>query len=70
VVVAGRNDFVAEMMVDEGCECGIVVEVGVADAEGFCCVRRWRVGIELMLHLIEQRVLPLLLLVKDVDAVL
>jgi hypothetical protein len=47
-----------------------VVEVVVADAEGFCCVRRWRVGIELMLHLIEQRVLPLLLLVKDVDAVL
>jgi hypothetical protein len=38
VVVVGRIDFVAEVMVGDGWECGIVVEVVVADAEGFGCV--------------------------------
>jgi hypothetical protein len=32
--------------------------------------RRWRVGIDGMLHLIERRLLPLFLLVKDGDVVL
>jgi hypothetical protein len=32
--------------------------------------RRWWVGVRLMLHLIEQRLLPLFLLTKDVDALL
>jgi hypothetical protein len=34
-----------EVMVDDGYECGIVVEVVVADAEGFGCavkVEGWR----------------------------
>jgi hypothetical protein len=30
--------------------------------------RRWRVGFGLMLHLIERRLLPLFLLMEDVDA--
>jgi ribosomal protein L7Ae-like RNA K-turn-binding protein len=32
--------------------------------------QRWRVGIELVLHLIERSLLPLILLAKDVDAIL
>jgi hypothetical protein len=40
VVVVGRIDFVAEVMVGDGWECGIVVEVVVAGAKGFGCVAR------------------------------
>jgi hypothetical protein len=32
--------------------------------------RRWRVGVDGMLHLFERRLLPLFLLVKDVNVVL
>jgi hypothetical protein len=32
--------------------------------------RRWRVGIDGMLHLIEQRLLPLFLLAKEVNVIL
>jgi hypothetical protein len=31
---------------------------------------RWRVGIDMMMHLVEWRLLPLFLLAKDVNAVL
>jgi hypothetical protein len=31
--------------------------------------QRWRVGIDMMLHLVERRLLPLFLLEKDVNAV-
>jgi hypothetical protein len=31
--------------------------------------QRWRVGIDMMLHLVERRLLPLFLLAKDVNAV-
>jgi hypothetical protein len=32
--------------------------------------RRWRVGVDMMLYLIERRLLPLFVLAKDVDIVL
>jgi hypothetical protein len=32
--------------------------------------RRWRVGVDRMLHLIQRRLLPLFLPVKDVDDIL
>jgi hypothetical protein len=32
--------------------------------------RRWWIGVRLMLHMIERRLLPLFLPVKDVDGVL
>jgi hypothetical protein len=65
-MVVGRIDFVAEVMVGGGWGCGIVAWV-VKDVGVW---RRWRVGIDGMLHLIEQRLLPLFQLAKDVDVVL
>jgi hypothetical protein len=72
VAVAGRIDFVAEVMVDDGWECGIVVEVVVVvgDDEGYDCVALVGVDVRLMLHLIERMLLPLFLLAKNVDVVL
>jgi hypothetical protein len=32
--------------------------------------RRWRVGIDMMLFLVRRRLLPLFLLVKDIDTIL
>jgi hypothetical protein len=32
--------------------------------------RRWRVGVGMMLYLIERRLMPLFLLAKDIDVVL
>jgi hypothetical protein len=50
---------------------GYVAEVVVAGDEEFGCEAEvWRVGVELMLHLIERRFLPLFLLAKDIDGVL
>jgi hypothetical protein len=38
VVVAERIDFVVEVIVDNGWECGTVAEVVVANDEGCGCV--------------------------------
>jgi hypothetical protein len=38
VVVVGRIDFLVEVMVGDGWECGILVEVVVAGTEGCGCV--------------------------------
>jgi hypothetical protein len=39
-MVVGRNDFMAEVMVDGGWDCYIVAEVVVADNEGCGCVAK------------------------------
>jgi hypothetical protein len=59
VVVAGRGiGYVVEVVVEVGGEFGCMTEVLV-----------W-IGVGLMLHLVEWRFLPLLLLVSDFDGVL
>jgi hypothetical protein len=70
VAVDGQFGCVAEVVVVDG-EFGCVVEVMVVDVN-LVVWRRWwrRVRVRLMLHLVERRFSPLLLLEKNVDGVL